>query len=120
MLCAHTHVPARENDLCNQIESIRLPCRHFRSISFPLHRNGVGSLFLDANARGLGAVVFNQFVEPFVFQRLPRRDALFGVVDENLAQQVEEEFVEVVRGRNGFLETLHAAHKFAGAAWSVG
>lgn len=44
---------------------------------------------------GFGAVVGDGFLEPFVLQGFFGRDAFFGVVDEDLAEEVQEGFVEV-------------------------
>lgn len=45
-------------------------------LPFPLH----------ANAGGFGAVVDDALSEPLVLQRLLGRDALFGIVDEDLLE----------------------------------
>lgn len=60
---------------------------------------------LHADPCGFGAVVDHALLEPRVLQRLLGRDALFGVVDENLFEKVQELLVEHRRWRNDFLKS---------------
>ena len=43
-----------------------------------------------------------------MLQRVPCRNPLLRIVDENLAQQIQEKLVEGVGRRDRFLKTLHA------------
>lgn len=64
---------------------------------------GSGGWGLFADALRLDPVVHEGFLEPRVFQRLFGRDALFGVVDEDPSEEVEELSVERGAGIDEFL-----------------
>lgn len=54
-----------------------------------------------------------------MLQRFASCDPLLRVVYEDLPQQIQELAIEVVGGRDGLLELLHAAHKLPRLAWRV-
>lgn len=47
-----------------------------------------------------------------MFQRLTSRNALLRIVYEDLAEQIEEQLIETVRGWNDVFQPLHAADEF--------
>lgn len=51
----------------------------------------------------LSSVVHERLPEPWVLQGLFGGDALLGIVDENLSEEVEELTIEVGMAGNGFL-----------------
>lgn len=55
-----------------------------------------------------------------MLEGLARRYPLLRVVYEDLAQQVEEEAVEVGRLWNDVLKSLHATHELPRLAWGIG
>lgn len=55
-----------------------------------------------------------------MLQCFPRRDALFGIVDKDLAEEIEEELVEVGVLRDDIFQPSHAPHKFPRLAGCVG
>lgn len=59
-------------------------------------RRRCGKIIADllSNPQRLGAVVYDRFFEPGVFEGLFCGDAQFWVVDEDAAEEVEEVFVE--------------------------
>ena len=67
------------------------------------------SLFPDSDC--LSAIVDQALFEPRMLQRLLSRDALLGIVDENLPEQIEELFVE---GGIGWYEFLWRVSKEEG------
>lgn len=85
---AHTTSPAPTNTVRR-----RRRRRHQRLLRIPLF----------ADAYRLCAVVDEAFLEPGVLERLFGVDALFGVVDEDLAEEVQKLFVEGCIGGNEFL-----------------
>ena len=66
--------------------STRTPPTLLIPFPFELLRSLDGSL--TPYPCGFGAVVGDGFLEPFVLQGFFGRDALFGVVDEDLAEEV--------------------------------
>lgn len=69
-------------------------------------------LLLNPDLRSLSAIILNELLEPRMLEGFSRGDAFLGVVDEDLEQQVEEQAVEGVGGRDDLREALHAAHEF--------
>lgn len=57
----------------------------------------------ELEVEGLRPIVLDRLFEPRVFEGILGCDTLFGVVDEYLAQEVEELFVEGGGGRNNIL-----------------
>ena len=80
------------------------------SVAIPLVLRA-DSLPLDPNTASFSAIIFDQLAEPRVLQRLSSSDALLGVVDKYLPEQVEEELVELCGWRDGFVQTLHSANE---------
>lgn len=80
-------------------------------------RRNLFSLKLDP--RGLGAVIFNEFIEPGMLQGLPRSDSLPGIVNEDLPKQIQERLGERRGGRNNFFQLPHRTDEFSGLARSV-
>ena len=78
------------------------------------------SLPLDPDATSFRAIVFDQLAEPRVLQRLPGRDALLGVVDEDLPEQIKEQLVKLCSRRNDFVQTLHGANELPRLPRGVG
>lgn len=80
------------------------------------------ALALAADARGLGAVVDEALFEPGVLEGVLGRDALFGVVDEDFLQQVEELLVEgCIRGDDFLIARMsfHVAFIIRGGGGSL-
>lgn len=77
-------------------------------------------LLLYADARRLRAIVLNQFREPRVLQRFASSDAAFRIVDENLAEEIEEELVEAAGRGDNIFEPFHRPHEFSRLARGLG
>lgn len=71
-----------------------------------LRSHASGTFPLNLNLFGLGTVVFVVLLEPVVLQGLVRRDALLGIVDEDLLEKIEEFAVEFVVGWDDFLKRV--------------
>ena len=78
------------------------------------------SLPLDPDAASFRTVVFDQLAEPRVLQCFACSDALLGVIDEDLPQQIEEQLVELCSRRDDLVQTLHGANEFPRLPWGVG
>ena len=78
------------------------------------------SLSLNPNPAGFRTIVFDQLAEPRVLQRLSCSNALLGVVDKDLPEQIEEQLVELCGRWDDFVQTLHGANELARLARSVG
>jgi hypothetical protein len=78
------------------------------------------TLPLNPDSASFRAIVFDQLAEPRVLQRLSGSDALLRVVNEDLPEQVEEQFVELSGRRDNFVQTLHGANELTRLARSVG
>jgi hypothetical protein len=78
------------------------------------------TLSLDPDATSFRAIVFDQLAEPRVFQRFSGSDALLRVIDEDLPEQIKEQFVELGGRRDDFVQTLHSANELTRLARGVG
>ena len=54
-----------------------------------------------------------------MLERFPCRDALLGVVYEDLAQQIQEQLVELRSRRDCLLQSLHPTDEFPRLPWSL-
>lgn len=89
------------------------------SVAIPLTLRAE-SLSLNPDSASFRTIVFDQLAEPRVLQCLTCSDALFGVIDEDLPQQIEEQFVELCSRRDDLIQTLHGANEFPRLPWGVG
>jgi len=55
-----------------------------------------------------------------MLQRLSGSDALFGVVDKDLPEEIQEKLVKMRGGRDDIFQALHGAHKLPRLSWGVG
>jgi hypothetical protein len=60
-------------------------------------------------ARGLRAVVDNGLLKPRVLKCLLGGDAILRIIDKYLLKEVKELFVEIIVGRNEFLQLVSMA-----------
>ena len=78
------------------------------------------TLSLDPNSASFRAIVFDQFAEPRVLQRLSGSDALLRIIDEDLPEQIKEQLVELSGRWDDFVQTLHGANELTRLARGVG
>ena len=78
------------------------------------------ALFLDPNACCLCTIVFNKLRKPRVLQGLASGDAFLGIVDENLTEEVQEQFVESACWWDDLLKPPHGPHKLSRLARCFG
>ena len=93
------------------------PC--LASVAIPLTLR-TKTLSLDPNSASFRAIVFDQLAEPRVLQRLSCSNALLGVVDKDLSEQIEEQLVELCGRWDDFVQTLHGANELPRLPWGVG